>query len=143
MTNHRFLAADAVRDLVAGPAGEHCPFLPVFGAPAVMFVRGEGTQLWDSAGKRYLDFLSGIAVTSLGHAHPGVARAIAEQVQRLADLSYGAEKAADDAAAWVAATCGFDLSTGSLLSGGSLVTPDVTVPVTVPGTVPGDTTSGG
>ncbi len=67
----------------------------------------------------------------------------AEQVQRLADLSYGAEKAADDAAAWVAATCGFDLSTGSLLSGGSLVTPDVTVPVTVPGTVPGDTTSGG
>ncbi len=87
MTNHRFLGADVVRDLVAGPAADHCPFLPVFGAPAVMFVRGEGTQLWDSAGKRYLDFLSGIAVTSLGHAHPGVARAIAEQAQRLVHVS--------------------------------------------------------
>jgi hypothetical protein len=41
----------------------------------------------------------------------------AEQVQRLADLSYGAEKAADDAASWVAATCGFDLSTGSVITG--------------------------
>lgn len=66
----------------------------------------------------------------------------AEQVQRLADLSYGAEKAADDAATWVAATCGFDLSTGSLLSGGAVVTP-VTPDVTIPGTVPGDSTSGG
>lgn len=63
----------------------------------------------------------------------------AEQVQRLADLSYGAEKAADDAASWVAATCGFDLSTGSLLSAGSVVTPEVTIPITVPG----DATSGG
>ena len=63
----------------------------------------------------------------------------AEQVQRLADLSYGAEKAADDAASWVAATCGFDLSTGSLLSTGSVVTPEVTIPITVPG----DATSGG
>jgi len=63
----------------------------------------------------------------------------AEQVQRLADLSYGAEKAADDAASWVAATCGFDLSTGSLLSTGSFVTPEVTIPITVPG----DATSGG
>ena len=87
MTNHRFLAADSVRDLVAGRARDHCPFLPVFGAPAVMFVRGEGTQLWDSDGKRYLDFLSGIAVTSLGHAHPGVARAIADQAQRLLHVS--------------------------------------------------------
>jgi len=63
----------------------------------------------------------------------------AEEVQRLADLSYGAEKAADDAASWVAATCGFDLSTGSLLSAGSVVTPESVLP----GTVPGDTTSGG
>lgn len=63
----------------------------------------------------------------------------AEQVQRLADISYGAEKAADDAASWVAATCGFDLSTGSLLSTGSVVTPEVAIPTTVPG----DATSGG
>ena len=39
-----------------------------------MFVRGEGTELWDVEGKRYLDFLSGIAVTSLGHANPVVDR---------------------------------------------------------------------
>ncbi|NBN96127.1 MAG: acetylornithine/succinylornithine family transaminase [Actinobacteria bacterium] len=61
--------------------------MPVFGAPQVMFVRGEGTQLWDSDGKRYLDFLSGISVTSLGHAHPIVADAIAEQAHTLLHVS--------------------------------------------------------
>ena len=39
-----------------------CPFMPVFGAPQVMFVRGSGTELWDGDGKRYLDFLGGLAV---------------------------------------------------------------------------------
>jgi acetylornithine/N-succinyldiaminopimelate aminotransferase len=51
--------------------------------PPVTFVRGEGSYLWDDAGKRYLDFLSGLAVTSLGHAHPAVAEAIAEQARTL------------------------------------------------------------
>ena len=37
----------------------NCPFMPVFGAPAIMFERGSGTELWDSNGKRYLDFLAG------------------------------------------------------------------------------------
>ncbi|HEX9547312.1 MAG TPA: aminotransferase class III-fold pyridoxal phosphate-dependent enzyme, partial [Acidimicrobiales bacterium] len=41
----------------------------------VTFVRGEGSYLWDDSGRRYLDFLSGLAVTSLGHAHPVVADA--------------------------------------------------------------------
>jgi predicted acetylornithine/succinylornithine family transaminase len=68
-------------------AGEHCPFMPVFGAPQVMFVRGEGTQLWAASGKRYLDFLSGISVTSLGHSHPVVADAIAEQAHTLLHVS--------------------------------------------------------
>jgi len=68
-------------------AGAHCPFMPVFGAPQVMFVRGEGTQLWDASGKRYLDFLSGISVTSLGHSHPVVADAIAEQAHTLLHVS--------------------------------------------------------
>ncbi|MHB1712902.1 MAG: aminotransferase class III-fold pyridoxal phosphate-dependent enzyme, partial [Acidimicrobiales bacterium] len=40
--------------------------------PPVTFVRGEGSILFDTDGKRYLDFLSGLAVTSLGHAHPRV-----------------------------------------------------------------------
>ena len=51
-----------------------CPFMPVFGAPQVMFVRGRGTELWDTDGKRYLDFLGGLAVTSLGHSQSGASR---------------------------------------------------------------------
>ena len=54
---------------------------------AVTFVRGEGSWLWDGAGKRYLDFLSGLAVTSLGHAHPAVAAALAEQSRTLLHVS--------------------------------------------------------
>ena len=53
---------------------------------AVM-ARGEGCRLWDENGKEYLDFLSGIAVCALGHAHPEVNRAIAEQAGRLAHVS--------------------------------------------------------
>ena len=64
-----------------------CPFMPVFGAPQVMFERGQGTQLWDVNGKRYLDFLCGIAVTSLGHSHPVIAAAIAHQANTLLHVS--------------------------------------------------------
>ncbi|MGI8809588.1 MAG: acetylornithine transaminase [Acidimicrobiales bacterium] len=49
----------------------------------VTFVRGSGSRLWDADGKSYLDFLGGLAVTSLGHAHPVVAEAIAEQARTL------------------------------------------------------------
>ncbi len=55
--------------------------------PAVTFVRGEGSWLFDESGKRYLDFLSGLAVTSLGHAHPGVAAALAKQASTLLHVS--------------------------------------------------------
>lgn len=65
----------------------HCPFMPVFGAPQVMFVRGQGTELWDASGKHYLDFLSGISVTSLGHSHPEVTAAICEQAATLMHVS--------------------------------------------------------
>ena len=51
------------------------------------FVRGEGTWLWDSEGREYLDFLSGLAVTSLGHAHPVVADAVADQARTLLHVS--------------------------------------------------------
>ncbi|MFM8906579.1 MAG: aminotransferase class III-fold pyridoxal phosphate-dependent enzyme, partial [Actinomycetota bacterium] len=83
---HAFSAAPALTESV-GPATDHCPFMPVFGAPQVMFVRGDGTQLWDVNGKRYLDFLSGISVTSLGHANPRIADAIAEQAHTLLHVS--------------------------------------------------------
>lgn len=55
--------------------------------PPVTFVRGEGSRLWDDEGTAYLDFLSGLAVTSLGHAHPDVADAIAEQARTLLHVS--------------------------------------------------------
>jgi acetylornithine/N-succinyldiaminopimelate aminotransferase len=65
----------------------HCPLMPTYGAPPVQFVRGAGAELWDRHDRRYLDFLSGLAVTTLGHAHPAVAEAIAEQARRLLHVS--------------------------------------------------------
>ena len=53
----------------------------------VEFVRGEGALLWDSEGKRYLDFLAGISVCSVGHCHPAVVEAVREQVGRLMHVS--------------------------------------------------------
>ena len=53
----------------------------------VTFVRGLGTELWDDEGRRYLDFLAGIAVTSLGHSHPAVAQAVCEQSATLLHTS--------------------------------------------------------
>jgi predicted acetylornithine/succinylornithine family transaminase len=53
----------------------------------VTFVRGEGSLLWDDTGREYLDFLGGLAVTSLGHAHPAVADAICDQARTLLHVS--------------------------------------------------------
>jgi predicted acetylornithine/succinylornithine family transaminase len=61
--------------------------MPVFGAPQVMFEKGKGTELWDTEGRRYLDFLCGLAVTGLGHAHPVVADAVAAQASTLLHVS--------------------------------------------------------
>lgn len=61
--------------------------MPTYAPPSVTFVRGEGSWLWDTEGRRYLDCLSGIAVTSLGHAHPAVAAAVAEQAATLCHVS--------------------------------------------------------
>ncbi|MCP3937325.1 MAG: acetylornithine transaminase [Actinomycetia bacterium] len=61
--------------------------MPTYGPPSVMFVRGSGTELFDREGKRYLDLLSGLAVTSLGHSHPAVAEAISEQARTLQHVS--------------------------------------------------------
>ncbi|WP_374315848.1 acetylornithine transaminase [Microbacterium sp.] len=58
-----------------------------FGERMAMFVRGEGSHLWDADGKRYLDFLAGIAVDSLGHAHPVFVAALANQAATLAHVS--------------------------------------------------------
>ena len=61
--------------------------MPTYGRLPVSFVRGEGSYLYDDAGKRYLDALTGIAVCGLGHAHPKVAQAIAEQASTLLHTS--------------------------------------------------------
>ena len=53
----------------------------------VLFEKGQGCTLWDSDGKSYTDFVAGIAVCALGHAHPGVARAVCEQAGRLVHVS--------------------------------------------------------
>ena len=58
-----------------------------YGIPPLTFVRGSGTELFDDAGHRYLDFLCGLAVTGLGHAHPRVAAAVAEQASTLIHVS--------------------------------------------------------
>ena len=81
---------------MAAPTGmDMCPIMPTYGPPSVSFVRGEGARLWDVEGNEYLDFLAGIAVCSLGHSHPGVADAIAEQARTLLHVSnlYGNEHA--------------------------------------------------
>lgn len=56
-------------------------------APLAMLVRGEGAHVWDVDGKRYLDFLAGIAVNALGHAHPVLVDAVSSQVATLAHVS--------------------------------------------------------
>ena len=53
----------------------------------LLFVRGKGCRLYDSAGKEYLDFAAGIAVCSLGHCHPAVTKAIQEQAAKLVHVS--------------------------------------------------------
>ena len=58
-----------------------------YGARAASLVRGQGAWLWDDQGKKYLDGLSGIAVCGLGHSHPAVAAAVAQQASELTHCS--------------------------------------------------------
>jgi 4-aminobutyrate aminotransferase-like enzyme len=60
----------ATFDQVMVPCYAPAPFLPV---------RGEGSRVWDQAGRMYIDFASGVAVTALGHCHPAMVRALIEQ----------------------------------------------------------------
>jgi acetylornithine/N-succinyldiaminopimelate aminotransferase len=57
--------------------------VPTYARLPVEFVRGEGWRLWDDEGNEYLDFLSGISVTSVGHCHPRVVEAVRDQMGRL------------------------------------------------------------
>ena len=56
-------------------------------SPLTLLTRGEGAYVWDADGKRYLDFLAGIAVNSLGHGHPALIEAVTRQISSLAHVS--------------------------------------------------------
>jgi len=62
-------------------------FLNNYGTPAIELVEGEGVIVKDSQGNIYLDFLSGIAVNSLGHAHPVIINAVSDQIKKLSHTS--------------------------------------------------------
>ncbi|WP_320783303.1 acetylornithine transaminase [Streptomyces sp. CRN 30] len=58
-----------------------------YGTPRLPLVRGAGERLWDADGKEYLDFVGGIAVNALGHAHPAVVEAVSRQIGSLGHVS--------------------------------------------------------
>ncbi|NEE35118.1 aminotransferase class III-fold pyridoxal phosphate-dependent enzyme, partial [Streptomyces sp. SID7982] len=58
-----------------------------YGTPRLPLVRGEGAHVWDEDGTRYLDFVGGIAVNALGHAHPAVVEAVSTQIASLGHVS--------------------------------------------------------
>jgi len=61
--------------------------LPTYERNPVLFTRGRGVYLWDSNGKRYLDFLSGIGVNALGYGHPAIRKVLGEQAAKLIHIS--------------------------------------------------------
>jgi acetylornithine/N-succinyldiaminopimelate aminotransferase len=76
MSNHSRLVADAERY-----------FVPTYGRPPFVLDHGRGAEVWDSNGRRYLDFVAGIAVNALGHAHPSTVAVLTEQAHKLIHTS--------------------------------------------------------
>ncbi|MCX5996767.1 MAG: acetylornithine transaminase [Chloroflexi bacterium] len=62
-------------------------FMPVFKRNPLTLVRGKGMKVWDDTGKEYLDFVGGLAVTSLGHCHPVLVNAVTKQAATLIQTS--------------------------------------------------------
>ncbi|MFG3348868.1 acetylornithine transaminase [Streptomyces sp. NPDC048018] len=58
-----------------------------YGTPRLPLVRGEGAKVWDADGTEYLDFVGGIAVNALGHAHPAIVEAVSAQIASLGHVS--------------------------------------------------------
>ncbi|MGE5137608.1 MAG: acetylornithine transaminase [Gemmatimonadota bacterium] len=61
--------------------------MPNYGVPPVALTHGQGCQVWDADGREYLDLIAGIAVSSLGHAHPALVGAVTKQVSAIAHTS--------------------------------------------------------
>ena len=64
-------------------------FIPMFAPAPFIPVRGEGSRVWDQAGRDYIDFAGGIAVNALGHAHPELCRTLQQQAGQLWHLGNG------------------------------------------------------
>jgi acetylornithine/N-succinyldiaminopimelate aminotransferase len=60
---------------------------PNYRQPPIVLERGSGCEVWDTEGRRYLDLAAGIAVNTLGHAHPALSRAVTQQAERLIHVS--------------------------------------------------------
>lgn len=58
-----------------------------YGTPPILLTRGEGSRVWDDAGREYVDLIAGIAVNALGHAHPAITDAVTEQLRTLGHVS--------------------------------------------------------
>jgi acetylornithine/N-succinyldiaminopimelate aminotransferase len=74
-------------NLAALARSEAKVLLPTYDRQPVLFTKGRGVYLWDAAGKRYLDFLSGIGVNALGHGHPSIQSTLKRQAGRLIHVS--------------------------------------------------------
>src|ERR1700692_2531955 len=61
--------------------------MPNYGVPPLAISRGQGCRVWDADGREYLDLIAGIAVSSLGHAHPAIVEAVSRQVAQVAHTS--------------------------------------------------------
>ncbi len=61
--------------------------MSTYAPPSIALVEGSGTNVWDAEGNEYLDFVSGIAVTNIGHCHPKMVRAVQDQVETLVHVS--------------------------------------------------------
>ena len=68
-------------------ANAESPLLPAYARAPVTFVAGEGCELIDDTGRRHLDFIAGVAVCALGHAHPAITAAVSAQAARLVHAS--------------------------------------------------------
>src|SRR5690606_10449121 len=74
------MAGDSTQDTLLETASVH--LYPNYAQPPLVIDRGQGAQLWDKSGKRYVDFYAGIAVSSLGHNHPALVGAISRQAEK-------------------------------------------------------------
>ncbi|GAA3103401.1 acetylornithine transaminase [Streptosporangium carneum] len=81
MSKHETRASEALSERF------EAAFIPTYGVPPVALARGEGSKVWDVDGVEYLDLIGGIAVSSLGHAHPALVEAVSRQVATLAHTS--------------------------------------------------------